>query len=173
MSYLTPGNVPVGYSLTRTRAEKGYKKEELVQFDKIPSRKRSLFGLALRYAFVDKSIAVVTEGLGSQPFHGRVVILVNEHSASASEMIAAFAIEKKLATIVGTKTPGRLLTGSTFRLGHGFLLGLPTASYLTWQGNLIEGKGVAPDIIVENRYEMLKAGIDSQLGAGIEKLKMM
>ncbi len=171
MSYLTPGKMPVGYSLTRARAENGYKREELVQFDKIPSRKRSLFSLAFRYAFVDKSIAVVTEGLGAQPFHERVVILVNEHSASASEMIAAFAVENRLATIIGTKTPGRLLTGSTFRLGHGFYLGLPTASYLTWKGNLIEGRGITPDIVVENQYEFLKTGKDCQLEAAIEKVK--
>jgi len=163
--------MPVGYSLTRTRPEKGYNREELVQFDKIPSRKRSLFWLALRYAFVDKSIAVVTEGLGAKLFHGRVVILVNEHSAS--EMIAAFAVGNKLAVIVGTKPPGRLLTGSNLRLGHGFLLGLPTASYLTWQGNLIEGQGVTPDIIVENQYELLKTGTDCQLDAAIEYIKRL
>jgi len=63
------------------------------------------------------SQAEVTEGSGPQRFHGRVIILVNEHTASAGEMVAAFAEENKLATIVGTKTPGRLLSGST--LGPG------------------------------------------------------
>jgi len=58
------------------------------------------------YALVDKSILVVTEGLGPRRFHGRVVLMVNEHTASACEMVAAFAEENKLATIVETKTPG-------------------------------------------------------------------
>lgn len=92
----------------------------------------------------DKSILLVTEGLGPQKFHGRVVILVNEHTASAGEMLASFAEENNLATIVGVKTAGRLLSGSIFRAGEGYIVGLPVAAYLTWQGRLIEGKGVSP-----------------------------
>lgn len=76
----------------------------------------------------DKSILLVTEGLGPQKFHGRVVILVNEHTASAGEMLASFAEENNLATIVGVKTAGRLLSGSTFRAGEGYIVGLPVAA---------------------------------------------
>ncbi len=36
MSYLTPDRVPVGYSLTRARAQQGYRREELAQFTGIP-----------------------------------------------------------------------------------------------------------------------------------------
>src|SRR5271157_4314798 len=117
MSYLTPGKLEVGYSLTRKRRERGYRREELTRFGHIPSRKSTLLWLAARYAFVDKSILVVTEGLGPRRFHGRVVLMVNEHTASAGEMVAAFAEENKLATIVGTKTPGRLLSGGPSRSG--------------------------------------------------------
>ena len=67
MSYLTPGKLEVGYSLTRKRRERGYRREELTRFGRIPSRKATLFWLAARYAFVDKSILVVTEGLGPRP----------------------------------------------------------------------------------------------------------
>jgi carboxyl-terminal processing protease len=45
---------------------------------------------------------------------GPVVLLVNEHTASAGEMVSAFAEENNLGTIVGTKMPGRLLSGSAF-----------------------------------------------------------
>jgi C-terminal processing protease CtpA/Prc len=163
MSYLTPHKLPVGYSLTKRRAEKGYDKEKLPHFGKIPSHKSALIWLALRYAFVGKSIVVVTEGLGAHRFHGRVVMLVNQHTASAREMIAAFAQENRLATIVGTTTAGRLLSGSTFKVGHRYILGLPVAAYLTWQGNLLEGKGVSPDEGVELSYEALKEGHDPQM----------
>jgi carboxyl-terminal processing protease len=105
----------------------------------------------------------VTEGLGPQRFHGRVVILVNEHTASAGEMVAAFAAENRLATILGTKTPGRLLSGRTFRVGSGYILGLPVAAYLTWEGTVIEGKGVAPQITVELSPDKLIAGEDPQM----------
>jgi carboxyl-terminal processing protease len=82
----------------------------------------------LRYGFIDKSILVVTEGLGPQRFQGRVVILVREHTASAGEMLAAFAQENGLATITGAKTPGRLLSGSAFKSGFGYMVGLPVAA---------------------------------------------
>jgi len=55
---------------------------------------------------------VATEGLGQRRFHGRVVVLVNERTASAGETVSTFAAEHNLATIVGAKTPGRLLSGS-------------------------------------------------------------
>jgi len=168
MSYLTPGKKEVGYSLTRARKEKGYAREKLPRFGHIPSQKATLFWLALRYGFIDKSILVVTEGLGPQKFHGRVVILVNEHTASAGEMVAAFAEENGLATIVGTKTAARLLSGSTFKAGSGYIVGLPVAAYLTWQGRLIEGKGVSPSVPVELLPDHLIAGQDPQMQKAIE-----
>jgi carboxyl-terminal processing protease len=113
----------------------------------------------------------VTEGLEPQRFHGRVVILVNEHTASAGEMVAAFAAENRLATILGTKTPGRLLSGRTFRLGSGYILGLPVAAYLTWQGTMIEGKGVTPQIPVELSADLLIAGEDIQMQQALAPVK--
>lgn len=173
MSYLTPGKLEVGYSLTRKRKEKGYSREDLPRFGRIPSRKLTLIWLALRYGFIDKSILVVTEGLGPQRFHGRVIILVNEHTASAGEMVSAFAEENNLATIVGTKTPGRLLSGSAFKAGFGYIVGLPVAAYLTWQGKLIEGRGVTPSIPVPQPPEQLLAGEDPQLQRALELAKSM
>jgi carboxyl-terminal processing protease len=43
-------------------------------------------------------------------------------------MVAAFAQENGLASIVGTKTPGRLLSGSAFKAGFGYMVGLPVAA---------------------------------------------
>mgnify|MGYP001455962246 CR=1 FL=1 len=173
MSYLTPVKKEVGYSLTRARKEKGYAREKLPRFGRIPSHKATLLWLALRYGFIDKSILVVTEGLGAQRFHGRVVILVNEHTSSAGEMVAAFAEENQLTTIVGTKTPGRLLSGRTFRAGSGYILGLPVAAYLTWQGRTIEGKGVSPTMLVELSPEQLIAGEDTQMQKALDTVKSM
>src|SRR5258706_13686712 len=78
-------------------------------------------------------------------------------------MVAAFAEENQLATIVGTKTPGRLLSGSAFKAGFGYIVGLPVAAYLTWEGRLIEGKGVSPTIPVGLSPEQLLAGEDPQM----------
>ena len=171
MSYLTPGKLEVGYSLTRKRRERGYGREELTRFGRIPSHKSTLLWLAARYAFVEKSILVVTEGLGPRKFHGRVVLLVNEHTASAGEMVSAFAEENNLAVIVGTKTPGRLLSGSAFKVGHGYILGLPVAAYLTWQGRMLENNGIVPKFQTELSRDALREGRDTQLETAVEIAK--
>jgi C-terminal processing protease CtpA/Prc len=173
MSYLTPGKLEVGYSLTRKRRERGYRREELTRFGRIPSHKATLIWLAARYAFVEKSILVVTEGLGQRRFHGRVVLLVNEHTASAGEMVSAFAEENNLATIVGTKTPGRLLSGSAYKVGHGYILGLPVAAYLTWQGRMLENNGIVPKVSIELSRDALREGRDTQLETAVEIAKAL
>ena len=171
MSYLAPDRRPIGYSLTRARAQRGYKKESLVRFGGIPSSKWQLPLLALRYALRDHSIVLVTEGLGPQPFHGHIAILVNQHSASAAEMIAAFAQENGLARIVGVKTPGRLVGSRPFKLPDGYVVILPVGAYLTWSGQTPEGKGVQPDALVELSYEAISAGQDPQLDEALRLLE--
>jgi carboxyl-terminal processing protease len=161
MSYLTERRIPVGYSVTRRRA------------DHIPSKKIGLVGLALKFVGRDQSVVISTEGLGKQRFHGRVVLLVNEHSASSCEMVAAFANENKLATIVGSTTPGRLLGGHSFRVGNGYRIAIPVAAYYTWNGTFLEGKGVAPDVAEPFSVSAIRNGCDSQLQKAMDVAKML
>ncbi len=116
---------------------------------------------------------MVTEGFGQRRFHGRVVLLVNEHTASAGEMVSAFVEEYNLATIVGTKTPGRLLSGSAYKVGHGYILGLPVAAYLTWQGRMIENNGILPKFSIELSRDALKEGRDTQLKTAVQIVESM
>jgi carboxyl-terminal processing protease len=173
MSYLTPDKIPVGYSLTRKREAKGFKREKLPRFGRIPKRKIELYPLLLRFAWSDKSIVMVTEGLGPQLFHGRIVLLVNQHTASAAETITGFARENSLATIVGTKTPGQVLGGTGFKVGNGFVLRIPVVTFRTWSGNTLEGTGVVPDHPAELCRGKLKEGIDSQLERAIEVVRAL
>ena len=101
---------------------------------------------------------VVTEGLGPQPFHGRTVVLINEHSRSAAEMVASFAKENHLATLVGARTAGEVLGGANFELPGGYVLRMPVAGWYTWSGECIEGKGVEADVSIESSPESLAAG---------------
>lgn len=102
--------------------------------------------------------------VATQSFHGRIVLL----TASAAETIAGFAKENKLATIVGTKTPGQVLGGTRFKMGHGFVLRIPVVTFHTWNGNTLEGKGVEPDCVVDFSREGLREGRDIQLTKGME-----
>jgi carboxyl-terminal processing protease len=169
MSYLTPGKTPIGFSLDRPMAEHGYDKEKLPRFGHIPRFKFELLPLALKFAG-KRSIALVTEGLGQRRFHGRVVILVNEHSTGAAEMLAQFAQENHLATIVGNRTAGRLVSRSGVKIGHEYTLVLPVAAYTSWNGVRIEGKGITPDVPVDWSYEAALEGHDLQLQTALATL---
>ena len=171
MSYLTPDKMPIGFSLDRPMAEHGYDKERLPRFGHIPRFKFELLPLALKFA-KKRSIALVTEGLGKRRFHGRVVILVNEHSTGAAEMLAQFAQENHLATIVGNRTAGRLVSRSGIKIGHEYTLVLPVAAYTSWNGVRIEGKGITPDIPVDWSYEAALEGHDLQLESALSTLKV-
>jgi C-terminal processing protease CtpA/Prc len=116
-----------------------------------------------RFAGRGRSVAVFTEALGAKPHHGHVAMLVNEHSASAAEMVAAFASEYRLATLVGVKTAGRLVATSAFKVGFGYRVVLPVAAYFTWHGTNLEGKGVLPNIEEPLSPEALLSGEDNQL----------
>src|SRR5262249_2583245 len=146
MSHLCPDRRGVGYSVSRATARKGYTKERLPRFDRIPASKLGVVPLMLRFAGKGRSVAVFTEALGRQPHLGRVALLVNEHSASAAEMVAGFASEYGLATLIGAKTAGRLVATSAFKVGFGYRIALPVAAYFTWEGTNLEGRGVVPDI---------------------------
>src|SRR5215469_7287473 len=150
MSYLTPERLPVGYSVTRARADTAYSKETLTAFDRIPSQKVALVLLALKFGFRDDSVSIVTEGLASMPFHGKTVVLVDESTTGAGERIAAFAQERRLAPVVGSRTAGRLICSSVYKLSHGYFVRIPARAWYTWQGELLESKGVAPDWSVPN-----------------------
>lgn len=88
-------------------------------------------------------------------------------------MITAFAAENKLATIVGTETAGRLLGGTGFKVGHGYLVILPKAVFYTWQGKSYEGHGIAPDVPVAWSPEAAREGKDNQLEKAVEAVKSL
>lgn len=147
MSHLTDRKLPIGYTISRKMAENGYNKEDLKTLDRLPTDKPNFPAIATmapNFAGRDPSVLLVSEGLPKQKWHGRMVILVNEHTVSAGEMVAAFAKENELAKIVGIETAGRLIPGSGFKVGAGYLVIMPKAAYLTWSGNKFEGQGVAP-----------------------------
>jgi carboxyl-terminal processing protease len=173
MSLLCADRRGVGYSVGRAVARKGYSKERLPAFDRIPSSKLGVIPLFFRFARAGRSVAVYSERLGEKVHHGKVVLLINEHSASAAEMVAAFASEYGLATLVGVKTPGRLVATSAFKVGFGYRVALPVAAYYTWQGTNLEGRGVTPDIVEPISAEALWNGHDNQLQRAIEHLQQL
>lgn len=168
MSLLTPSKIPVGFALDCRRAATNIESERLnfPRFSHIPASSKKLWLLALRFAapmLTKKPVVLETEGLGTKPFQGQVVLLVDRHTASAAEMIVAFARENNLATILGEKTAGRLLSATSVKVGNGFRLALPTGSFQTWKGQAFEGTPIEPDRIVAFDWRDRRFGRDRQL----------
>ena len=105
------------------------------------------------------------------PYKGKVVILVDELSASSSEEFAGSLQALGRATIVGSQTPGRCLVMNVEPLPNDALLVYPYGQSQTPDGRVLEGNGVVPDIAVALDREQLLQGVDSQLEAAITYLE--
>lgn len=81
------------------------------------------------------------------------VILINEYSASASEVLAAALSENNAATLIGVNSYGKGTVQTMLSLPNGGMMKYTTAFYLTPTGKNIEGKGISPKIVVENTRE--------------------
>ncbi len=79
-----------------------------------------------------------------------LTVIVNEGSASASEIVAGAIKDNKRGVIVGAKTFGKASVQTVIPLKDGSALRFTTAYYLTPSGKLIKGEGIAPDVVVES-----------------------
>ena len=93
-------------------------------------------------------------------------MLVNEWTNSAAEMVANFAAENRLATVVGEKTRGNVLGAMNFNVGGGYWLRLPVSGWFTSKGRSLEGNGVDPD--VEMSSDGLAVGRDDQMAKAVQ-----
>ncbi|MFH0762994.1 MAG: S41 family peptidase [Candidatus Omnitrophota bacterium] len=88
-----------------------------------------------------------------------MAVLINEGSASGSEIVAGCLQDYKRAIIVGMKSFGKGSVQSVIPLSDGSALRLTTSKYFTPLGKIIHEKGVEPDILVEEgRIEITRNG---------------
>lgn len=128
-------------------------------------------------AFIDGETVAYTENKSGQQYvytaeegisyEGDMVVLLNENSASASELLTGALQDYGLATVMGTQSFGKGIVQGVYGLGDGTGLKLTTSNYFTPNGNNIHGIGITPDIAVEADSE---SEYDVQLQEAIEYL---
>ena len=171
-SYLCPNQVPIGHSLTPQRLRKGYTLDQLPRVP-MPNNRIELGVTLARFAVQDKSLMLLTQGLGPQPFHGKTVMLINEWTNSAAEIVAAFGKEAGLATVLGEKTRGNVLGAANFAVGKGYWLRLPVFGWFSSEGKSLEGVGVAPNVEVGMLPSLVTDRRDAQLDRAMAILSNM
>lgn len=101
-----------------------------------------------------------------------VAVLVNEYSASASEILSGAIKDYNKGTLIGTTTYGKGIVQRINRLEDGTAVKLTVSAYFTPLGNNIHGIGIEPDIELEFDYEAYeKDGTDNQVEKAIEILE--
>ncbi|WP_456385318.1 S41 family peptidase [Desulfolithobacter sp.] len=108
--------------------------------------------------FIDKGVIVSTRGRDPEQdmvfeahrdgasFQFPIIVLVNEGSASASEIVAAALQDHRRAIILGTETFGKGSVQTVIPMPDGAGLRLTTARYYTPSGNSIQARGITPDV---------------------------
>lgn len=124
------------------------------------------------YITVDnKGNEVTTTAKGNKVIDMPVVLLTNEYTASASEIMAGCLKDHGLVTIVGTKTYGKGVIQSVFPiLDNSAYLKITTMKYMTPNKNEINKVGIEPDKVVELDEETLDDKLDNQMEEAIKIL---
>lgn len=119
----------------------------------------------------DRSQKIEPIKVNGSKFDIPLVVLINEGSASASEILASAIKSYKIGTLVGRKTFGKGLIQQMYDLGSGYSLKVTIQEYLAPDKTPINKVGVLPDIEVEN--DETNPDLDLQLKKAIEVLKSL
>jgi carboxyl-terminal processing protease len=100
-----------------------------------------------------------------------MVVIINEGSASASEIVAGALQDHKRATILGIQSFGKGSVQTILPMNNGSAIKLTTARYFTPNGRSIQAKGIVPDILVEDGFDHSNSLHEADLGKHLSNPK--
>ena len=135
--------------------------------------------------FLDEGIIVYTESRNGERYYEKstnkytdipLIVLINEGSASASEIFAGAIKDRERGLLIGNKTFGKGVVQRIKQMSDGSGFKLTTSEYFTPNGTNIHGIGIEPDIVVDLPEDVEEIGVDNleqdtQLKTAIEKMK--
>ena len=122
------------------------------------------------YKIKDKNNIETFYSEGKMNTKYKIVILVDENSASASEVVASALKEQYGVTIIGIKTYGKGTVQELQTLPNGQQYKLTTKEWLTSKGNSIDGVGITPDIIMDESDKNINFDDDPYIRKALEQL---
>jgi carboxyl-terminal processing protease len=157
LSQLLPEGTEIGTFVSRTTSERYTRDHEgKVETDPIVLAKATTSKFKTR-----KSAAAA-------PFPGKIAVLINRGSASASEICAAALREHLKSPVVGVSSAGAVLASVYRRLPHGYEIQYPISDYVTRDGIRLEKNPILPDVEVR---EPMTEEVDPAVEKALEKLK--
>ena len=165
--YLLPDMQPVGYFASRA----GLARHAARSIDQIKASALPVFNGYDAEEFAREmtskgALMLATGGRAQTPYRGRVVVLIDEYCFSASEALASVVKETHVATLIGRRTAGAMLSANPVAVEGDWTLLLPVWDFRTAQGVRVEGKGVEPEITVKYREDK-----DADVEAALSFLK--
>lgn len=155
LSLILPVNTPVGCFVSR-RTMQDYEKAN-------PEGAKDVVTIASwsprKYTTSKQSV---------EPFKGKVAVLINRGSASASEICAAALKEVSGSPLIGGRTAGAVLASVYARLAHEWEIQYPVTDYVTIKGVRLEGNPLKPDIEVATNPDSKE---DAVLAKAVETLR--
>lgn len=128
----------------------------------------------IMYQFFQNGVTTKTKGIGNENKEYEIVLLGNQNSASASEVLIAGLTENLGSKFIGKKTYGKGTVQELINLSDGNQYKITIKKWLTPKGNWInDTKGIIPDIEIEldsKYYDTYEDADDSQLQKAIEYL---
>lgn len=114
------------------------------------------------------------QAIGNSPLADfKTVVLINQGSASASEIVAGALRDYEKALLVGKKSFGKGSVQALKPLKDGSIMKITTAKWLTPNGSYIHDEGIMPNIEVDRTMEDREANLDPQFDKALEELKAM